>query len=48
VIGHGKAERDLGKDVVPKLTKIRYTNPMQVPKLEKVIINMGLGEAIKT
>ncbi len=27
------------KDVVPKLTeKFRYTNPMQVPKLEKVII----------
>jgi large subunit ribosomal protein L5 len=36
------------KDVVPKLTeKFRYTNPMQVPKLEKVIINMGLGEAIE-
>ena len=36
------------KDVVPKLReKFRYTNPMQVPKLEKVIINMGLGEAIE-
>jgi large subunit ribosomal protein L5 len=36
------------KDVVPKLKeKFRYTNPMQVPKLEKVIINMGLGEAIE-
>ncbi len=35
------------KDVVPKLMeKFRYRNPMQVPKIEKVIINMGLGEAI--
>lgn len=34
-------------EVVPRLTeKFRYTNPMQVPKLSKVIINMGLGEAI--
>ncbi len=23
-----------------------YTNPMQVPKLEKIVINMGLGEAV--
>ena len=22
-----------------------YTNPMQVPKLEKIVINMGVGEA---
>jgi large subunit ribosomal protein L5 len=36
------------KDVVPKLKeKFRYKNPMQVPKLEKVIVNMGLGEAIE-
>ena len=35
-------------DVVPKLKeKFGYRNPMQVPKLEKVIINMGLGEAIE-
>lgn len=34
-------------EVVPRLKeKFRYTNPMQVPKLSKVIINMGLGEAI--
>lgn len=26
--------------------KFHYRNPMQVPKVEKVIINMGLGEAI--
>jgi large subunit ribosomal protein L5 len=33
--------------VVPKLKeKFNYTNPMQVPKIEKIVINMGLGEAI--
>lgn len=26
--------------------KYSYKNPMQVPKLEKVVLNMGLGEAI--
>jgi large subunit ribosomal protein L5 len=35
-------------EVVPKLKeKFGYKNPMQVPKLAKVIINMGLGEAIE-
>ena len=34
-------------EVVPKMKeKFSYRNPMQVPKIEKVIINMGLGEAI--
>ena len=32
--------------VVPALTKeFGYTNPMAVPKLEKITINIGLGEA---
>jgi large subunit ribosomal protein L5 len=32
--------------VAPQLTeKFGYTNPMQVPRLTKVTINMGLGEA---
>ena len=35
------------QEVVPKLIEtFRYKNVMQVPKLEKVILNMGLGEAI--
>ncbi|MGE5190757.1 MAG: 50S ribosomal protein L5 [Gemmatimonadota bacterium] len=35
-------------EVVPKLReKFGYRNPMQVPKVDKVIINMGLGEAIE-
>jgi len=35
------------KDVVPALMKhFNYTNVMAVPKLEKIVINMGLGEAV--
>jgi len=36
------------KEAVPKLLKtFNYKNIMQVPKLEKVVLNMGLGEAIQ-
>jgi len=36
------------KDAVPKLIKtFSYKNVMQVPRLEKVVLNMGLGEAIQ-
>jgi len=35
------------KEVVPALMKhFNYKNVMAVPKLEKIVINMGLGEAI--
>ncbi len=35
------------KEVVPKLMDtFKYNNIMQVPKLEKIVLNMGLGEAI--
>src|SRR5215510_11047909 len=35
------------KEIVPGLMKhFSYTNVMAVPKLEKIVINMGLGEAI--
>ena len=35
------------KDVVPKMVEtFQYKNVMQVPKLEKIVLNMGLGEAI--
>jgi len=34
------------KKIVPQLIKdFGYKNPMQVPRLKKIIINMGLGEA---
>ncbi len=35
-------------DVVPAMIqKFGYKNVMQVPRLEKVVVNMGLGEAIQ-
>jgi large subunit ribosomal protein L5 len=34
------------KDVIAKLmTRFGYKNPMQVPRLQKIVINVGLGEA---
>jgi large subunit ribosomal protein L5 len=34
-------------DVIPALTKqFSYKNPNQVPKLEKIVVNMGLGAAV--
>jgi large subunit ribosomal protein L5 len=34
-------------EVVPALSKqFQYKNPMQVPQLEKIVINMGLGAAV--
>ena len=36
------------KEVIPVLMKeFEYKNRMEVPKLEKIIVNMGLGEAIQ-
>ncbi len=35
------------KDVVPALVKqFGFKNPMQVPRLEKIVVNMGLGAAV--
>ena len=35
------------KEVMPALTeKFGYKNVMQLPKLEKIVINMGVGEAV--
>ena len=36
------------KEVVSTLMELRgYTNVMQVPRLEKIVLNIGLGEAIQ-
>ena len=36
------------KEVVPALIKeFHYKNPMEVPKMVKIVVNMGLGEAIQ-
>lgn len=33
-------------DIVPKLMqRFEFTNPMQVPRLRKIVVNVGLGEA---
>ncbi len=36
------------KEVVPGLQKeFSYSNPMQVPSIHKVVVNIGMGEAIQ-
>lgn len=36
------------KELVPVLTKqFNYKNRMEIPRLEKIVVNMGLGEAIQ-
>lgn len=36
------------KEIIPKLMELhKYQNVMQVPRLEKVVLNIGMGEAIK-
>ena len=36
------------KEIVPALTsEYKYGNPHQVPKLEKIVVNMGVGEAAR-
>jgi large subunit ribosomal protein L5 len=36
------------KELRPKLMKdLGYTNMLQVPRIEKIVINMGVGEAIQ-
>jgi large subunit ribosomal protein L5 len=51
-----KVEKDMAvrlkekyvKEIAPALAKeFGYQNPMSIPKLEKIVINMGLGEAIQ-
>ena len=35
-------------ELMPALTKeFSYQSPMQIPRLEKIVLNMGLGEAIQ-
>jgi len=34
-------------EIVPKLVKeFGYKNPLEVPKLDKIVLNMGVGEAV--
>ena len=42
-----RLEKFYKEEVVPSLTKqFGYANPMQVPKITKVTLNMGVGEAV--
>jgi large subunit ribosomal protein L5 len=35
------------QDIRPRLTKdLGYTNPFQVPKITKIVLNMGIGEGV--
>ncbi len=35
------------REIVPKLVQeFGYKNPMEVPRLEKIVLNMGVGEAV--
>jgi large subunit ribosomal protein L5 len=48
VIGNAENAGLYKKEIVPKLKeKFGYRNVMQVPRLVKVVVNMGLGEAIE-
>ncbi|WP_305295244.1 50S ribosomal protein L5 [Duncaniella muris] len=39
-------KQDYKERIVPALTeKFSYTTPMQVPRLQKIVINQGLGDA---
>ncbi|MFQ5354269.1 MAG: 50S ribosomal protein L5 [Thermodesulfobacteriota bacterium] len=36
------------KEVVPAMTKeFKYTSAMEVPRLVKIVVNMGIGEAVR-
>ncbi|MGO8687411.1 MAG: 50S ribosomal protein L5 [Candidatus Dormibacteria bacterium] len=43
-----RLRRQYQEQVVPELVReFRYSNAMQVPRIEKVVVNIGLGEAIQ-
>jgi large subunit ribosomal protein L5 len=43
----GELKQRYHDEVVPALQKeFSYANPMQVPRVEKVVVNIGLGEAL--
>lgn len=38
-------EKYINEVKTPLMDKFQYKSPMQIPKLEKIVINMGLGDA---
>ncbi len=46
-VGPARLKLRFRKEVVPALMKeLGFKNPNQVPRLEKIVVNMGLGEAL--
>ena len=44
----GKLKDFYQKEIIPIIMKeFQYKNVMEVPKIEKIVINMGLGEAVQ-
>jgi large subunit ribosomal protein L5 len=42
-----RLKKQYNEEIVPVLTKkFKYRNRMQVPKLEKIVVNMGIGDAL--
>jgi large subunit ribosomal protein L5 len=36
------------EDIVPRLMReLGYSNPMQAPRLDRIVVNMGVGDALK-
>ncbi len=47
VAGPARLQLRYRKEVIPVLMKeLGLKNPMEVPKIEKIVLNMGLGEAL--
>lgn len=43
-----RLKEEYKKEIIPKLMKdFGYKSVMQVPKIEKIVVNMGLGEALQ-
>jgi large subunit ribosomal protein L5 len=43
-----RLKRRFREEIVGRLQSARgYSNPMQVPRMEKIVVNMGLGDSLK-
>ena len=43
-----RLKEQYNKEVLPQLMKdFKYKSVMQVPKLDKIVLNVGVGEAVK-
>ena len=44
----GRLKERYEREVLPRLVKaMGYKNPLQAPRLDKIVLNIGLGEAIQ-